>query len=100
MPDRYTHKKLSKLLLGNDCNATHAAIDYPFRFLGRRHRVLFHDPLTAVFIGYVMDDYKGIASALLHLVADAYIKPKYGKIVIKSLQLLYFLLTRNYKLRK
>ena len=99
MPDRATHKKFSKLLLGDDCNATHAAIDYPFRFLGRKHRVLFHDPLSAVLIGYFMDDYKGVASAVLHLAADEYLKPRRAKPLMKVLNYVEKLV-RNYKPRK
>lgn len=85
MPGRDAHKKFSELLLGDDCNATHAAIDYPYRYLGRKHRVLFHDLLSAVLIGYFMDGYKGLASALLHLAADEYIKPRHAKVIVKAL---------------
>ncbi len=99
MPDRTAHKKFSKLLLGDDCNATHAAIDYPYRFLGRRHRVLFHDPLSAAFIGYFMDGYKGLASALLHLAADKYLKPRHAKVLVRFLNYIEKAV-RNYKLRK
>jgi len=83
MPDRDVHRKLSRYLTGDDCNATHAAIDYPFRFLGRGHRVLFHDPLSAMMIGYIMDRYKGVASAVLHLAADEYLRPKQAKTAVK-----------------
>jgi len=105
MPSRGLHRKLSKFLLGDDCNATHAAIDYPFRFIGRGHRRLFHDPLSAAIIGYVMDSYKGVASAELHLMADKYLNPRYAKIAEKALSYAAKLRSgtariRNYKLEK
>jgi len=88
MPDRDTHRKISKLLLGDDCNATHAAIDYPYRFLGRKHRILLHDPLSAALVGYFMDGYKGVASALLHLAEDKYLKPRYAKRLMEGIRLI------------
>ena len=104
MPDRDTHRKISKLLLGDDCNATHAAIDYPYRFLGRKHRILLHDPLSAALVGYFMDGYKGVASALLHLAEDEYLKPRYVKPLIKIVDFVEKVVktytARNYKLRK
>jgi len=45
-------------------------IDYPVKFLGRKHRVLFHDPLSAAVIGYFVDDYDGAYSGILHLAVD------------------------------
>ena len=60
MPSRRVHKKLSRIISGDDCERTHELIDYPYRFLGRKHRILFHDPISASVIGYISDGYKGV----------------------------------------
>jgi len=72
MPERIVHKKISKLLLGSSCERTHKAIDYPVKYLGKKHRILFHDPISAMVIGFLFDGYEGAASGLLHIVADRY----------------------------
>jgi len=86
MPSNHTHKKISKLLLGKNCRLTHEIIDYPVRFLGEKHRVLFHDPVSAAVIGYVTNGPEGVYSGLLHLAADR-ICSKY-KIVEKLIEYL------------
>jgi hypothetical protein len=47
-------------------------MDYPARFLGKKHRILFHDPLSALVIGFVSEGYAGALSGLLHLATDKY----------------------------
>jgi hypothetical protein len=70
MPSRYKHKKFSKLLIGYPCDKTHKVIDYPVKFLGKNHRMLFHDPISALAIGFLLDGQKGSLSALTHLFLD------------------------------
>jgi hypothetical protein len=70
MPSSRTHREITKILLGKDCIGTNRAIDYPVKFFGRGHRVLFHDPLSAAVIGYILDGYDGAAAGILHLAAD------------------------------
>jgi len=70
MPSSYIHKKISKILVGKDCKLTHKIIDYPVRFLGKKHRILFHDPVSALMIGLISDGYTGMISGLLHLATD------------------------------
>jgi hypothetical protein len=70
MPSSSVHRKTSKILLGTPCNRTNKAIDYPVRFLGKGHRILFHDPLTAATVGYVADGYDGALAGILHLTID------------------------------
>lgn len=70
MPSRDSHKKISRYVTGESCNLTHAIIDYPVRYLGRKHQVLFHDPLSALLIGLFADGYSGAISGLLHIGAD------------------------------
>jgi hypothetical protein len=77
VPSRYTHRKISKILTGKSCESTHNLIDYPVRFLGKKHRILFHDPISALAIGFLSDGLKGSISALAHLALDeAYSKNK------------------------
>ncbi|MEM7821597.1 MAG: hypothetical protein QXX38_02165 [Candidatus Aenigmatarchaeota archaeon] len=70
MPSRYLHKKFSKFLVEDECEKTHKAIDYPVKFLGRRHRILFHDPISAVAIGLLANSYKGVCAGLSHIFLD------------------------------
>ena len=77
MPSRNFHKKLSRYVTGDDCNLTHAIIDYPVRYLGRNHQILFHDPFSVLVIGTITDGYQGAVSGLLHIAAD-YFNKKLG----------------------
>ena len=70
MPSRYIHNQISKILLGKECNRTHKVIDYPVRFLGRKHRILFHGLISSPTIGLFMDGYKGIYAGLSHVALD------------------------------
>ncbi|MEM5835590.1 MAG: hypothetical protein QW040_01205 [Candidatus Aenigmatarchaeota archaeon] len=72
MPSRYIHKKISKTFINNSCEKTNRAIDYPVKILGKKHRILFHDPISALIVGFVCDGVEGVASALLHLATDYY----------------------------
>ncbi|MEM5829142.1 MAG: hypothetical protein QXU15_00070 [Candidatus Aenigmatarchaeota archaeon] len=40
--------------------------------MGKKHRILFHDPISALIVGFVCDGVEGVASALLHLATDYY----------------------------
>lgn len=72
MPDRNVHKKISELVLGDPCEDTHAYIDSPVKELGRGHRSLYHDPLSASLIGFIKNGYKGATSGILHIITDRY----------------------------
>jgi len=71
MPSNRTHAKISKILIGKECRKTNKIMDYPVRFLGKGHRILFHDVLSAASIGYISDGYDGVYSGILHLGVDA-----------------------------
>jgi hypothetical protein len=43
-------------------------MDEPYRWLGKKHRVLRHDPITLMIRYY--DDPERLASGLLHIIAD------------------------------
>ena len=70
MPSRRVHKKMSKILSGKNCELTHKIMDYPARFLGKKHRTFFHDPFSIILIGYLTNGLEGIYSGFLHLATD------------------------------
>lgn len=89
MPERYTHKKLSELILGDPCEETHAAIDEPVKEMGRAHRKLYHDPVSAGLIGFFENGYKGAISAAMHIMTDKYVDDYIYKEALKfSLKIL------------
>jgi hypothetical protein len=59
-----------KILIGYSCEHVHYLLDYPYKFLGKKHRILFHDPLSAMIIGYLVEGDKGIISALADIITD------------------------------
>lgn len=70
MPNRSTHDKISRFLVEDPCDQVHYVMDYPSRFLGRGHRILFHDPITAILIGYSLKGERGAVSAISHILTD------------------------------
>jgi hypothetical protein len=91
VPERYLHEKISELITGKKCSLTHKIIDYPVRYLGRKHRILFHDLFSVMIIGILSDGYEGFLSGILHLITDYYINSKFKKkIAIQGLKLLKY----------
>jgi hypothetical protein len=78
MPSRDVHKFISKLITGYECNRTHAAIDYPVKYLRNEHRIFFHDPISAFIVGYVCNGPKGAVAGVAHIVTD-YLVSEYKK---------------------
>jgi hypothetical protein len=78
VPNRNVHKLISKLITGYECNKTHAAIDYPVKYLRNGHRILFHDPISAFVIGYVFNGPQGAVAGVVHIVTD-YLVSEYKK---------------------
>ena len=70
MPDREVHRYTSKLLLGESYDEVHSVLDGPVKQLGRRHRVLYHDPVEAALIGYKIAGLEGALAALVHVTVD------------------------------
>jgi len=91
MPSRELHKRVSRLLVNDSCDRTHKIIDYPVRYLGRKHRILFHGLFSAAFIGLLADGYKGVVSGLSHVVVDKYTYSASSKRALKhGLEILEF----------
>ena len=78
MPSREVHKLISKLITGYECDKTHAALDWPVKYLAGSHRILFHDPVSAFILGYICNGPQGAVSGVAHIVTD-YLVTKYTK---------------------
>jgi hypothetical protein len=57
-------------------------IDLPYAWLGNKHRVLFHTPMEAMMIGYMLGGVQGAMGGLSHLTLDS-IKDKQTKTLIE-----------------
>lgn len=68
MPSHKTHRAVDRLLLGREYEDVHAWMDEPFRWLGPKHRILRHDPLS-IAVRYWNDPNRAL-SAFLHIVTD------------------------------
>ena len=64
-------ERLQLACLGKPHDKVHKAIDYPYKFLGPKHRILFHDPITAVIVARTASKEKGAGlAAVLHIATD------------------------------
>ena len=66
------HALVDRVLFGRVFWRVHRGMDWPYRFLGRRHRILLHDPVTAVVLArrvYPGDEDAAMA-ALMHIAVD------------------------------
>jgi hypothetical protein len=71
VPKRKTHEVISKLLLGQTFSEVNQAIDWPIRFLGPSHRIMFHTIPEAFIIGLVVTgDVKGAIAGVAHVLTD------------------------------
>jgi hypothetical protein len=78
MPSQDLHKKLDKFLFGREHPEVHTMLDLPSTWLGKEHRVLFHDEPTAVLMGLAVGGVEGAISALFHVWLDrAYTQTSY-----------------------
>jgi len=68
LPSHKTHRAVDRLLLGREYEDVHAWMDEPFRWLGPKHRILRHDPLS-IAVRYWNDPNRAL-SAFLHIVTD------------------------------
>ena len=82
MPSHRVHREITRLLLGKPHSKVHRAIDFPYKFLGRKHRVLFHDPFTSVLVARAASKEKGASlAAILHVLTDLVIPSRVAKIL-------------------
>lgn len=72
MPGHRIHRFSDRELYGKTYPRIHIRVDLPYLFLGSKHRVLFHDPVSAAFIAkasYPLDP-NAINSGLSHILLD------------------------------
>jgi len=72
LPSWRIHSFIDKMLFGKSYWKIHRKMDEPFKYFGRGHRVLFHDPVTACAIAenYYPGDPNAVLSALFHIQCD------------------------------
>lgn len=68
---RRVHNYVCRTILGKSYDEVNSAIDGPYKFLGKSHRVLFHDPISAVVVGFTNSKgFNGSLAGLLHVGVD------------------------------
>jgi hypothetical protein len=71
MPSHKLHKYVDKLMFGKAYPEVHKALDKPCFWLGKKHRILFHDPLSAMILAYkASNDSYGWLSGYMHTWLD------------------------------
>jgi hypothetical protein len=71
MPKHVAHTYLDKLFFHKKYYRIHRAIDFPWLFLGAKHREVFHTPQEAFVIGVMASgELEGGMAGLLHVWAD------------------------------
>ena len=72
MPSLRAHRYIDYLYLNKSYWKIHRAMDKPVKYLGRSHRVLFHDVISAVAIAryFYPGDPDAETAALLHIEFD------------------------------
>ena len=72
MPSLKAHLYWDHVLFGRSFRKIHREMDKPFKQLGRRHRVLFHDSLSAIRIAEQLypGDPVAVRAALFHIHLD------------------------------
>jgi len=68
MPSHRLHRLVDRMVLGKEYPDVHRWIDEPYRYLGKRHRILRHSPLE-IMLKYHSDPNRLIAG-LLHIALD------------------------------
>jgi len=79
------HKAVDKFVFGRAFPKVHVELDRPAYVLGKKHRMLLHDPISAMLIGRSVAGEKGATVALLHVVVDELCKDKRVKRVFEAL---------------
>jgi len=70
--DLKMHEQLCRSILGNNYTFVHTWKDKPSKWLGKGHRVLFHDAATNMAIGLVSKDPNAAIAGMLHDWLDFY----------------------------
>jgi hypothetical protein len=72
MPSHRVHCYVDRMYFGKSYSKIHKAMDAPSLFFGRKHRIFYHDAVSAISIAryYYPNDPNAITSALLHIDVD------------------------------
>jgi hypothetical protein len=72
MPGSEVHTYVDRLLFGRSYWRIHLGMDRPYKYLGKYHRILFHDPLLATVIARKQypNDPNAIVAAQCHIALD------------------------------
>ena len=68
MPSHKIHRAVSRMVLSKPHDDVNKMLDAPYRELGRKHRMLFHDPLSVLAL--FPNDRERQVAALLHVATD------------------------------
>ena len=74
MPSHSVHNYVNRLLFGRSYWKINREMDKPYVFLGRYHRVLFHEPAWAYLIAskFYPGDPNAVLAAQSHFVLDSF----------------------------
>lgn len=72
MASQRAHVYVDYMMFGRSYRKIHREMDRPFRRLGRRHRIMLHDPVSAIRIAQRLypGDPVAVRAALLHITID------------------------------
>ena len=72
MPSHRVHRYVDQVFFGKQYVHLHVLLDAPYKMLGSRHRVLYHDFASAAVIGQKRypSDPNAKSSAIMHIVTD------------------------------
>jgi len=76
MPAHKWHRRFTKFFLGDAHGEVHRAIDWPYKILRRKHRILFHGILAPIIgalaaLNKGKDPASGAAAGAGHVVQDS-----------------------------
>jgi len=83
MPSHKIHRAVSRLFLGSSHDDVNKLMDLPAKLLGRRHRILLHDPFSALIL--FGSDSEKFKASILHILVDELAKNPEVKKVLESL---------------
>ena len=71
MPSHRIHRFVDEIVFGKSFSEVHRTLDRPYKFLGRKHRRVFHTPDEAFAVGYLSSsDSSSAAAGVLHVRLD------------------------------
>jgi len=83
LPSHKVHRAVCRLLLGSSHPEVDRIMDLPAYILGKKHRLLLHDPFSAFIL--FGDDPERLGAALLHIFVDMAARDPKVKKLLESL---------------